>query len=301
MAGIKIHIGHGKTGSSYLQAALAASEAELSLAGYCYPLHEQTKQKALRGETTSGNVRDDKLAEFLTKNSCPPDHKLLVSNEGLFLRFASGEGINTVLEKFSPPDVSILLMVRNPLENAASSYLQAVQKRTFSGHFESALRSFNQPANVARVIRNCRNAGIDLEVKNYSRHRHEILKVVSHWLGVDLNRPKQETINRSLTSTEAEIQRRLNKMARDPKVLAMTDRIIEELPDIIPDKPKVAPEVISAFFDRIREQVDEVHNLLGVELYQRENSEPYTCLGKPKYFLESEQIEFITKIMASHS
>ena len=65
MTGIKLHIGHGKTGTSYMQAALAISQDALLEAGYYYPLPEHSRDKAMRGETTSGNVKPDGLADFL--------------------------------------------------------------------------------------------------------------------------------------------------------------------------------------------------------------------------------------------
>ena len=281
-----------------MQAALAISQDALLEAGYYYPLPEHIRDKAMRGETTSGNVKPDGLADFLATQECPPDAALLVSNEGQFQRFSSGEAIEHLLKRFPASEASVLLMVRDPLENAASSYLQAVQKRQISGDFESVLMKFTRPLHVARVIRNCRQAGIAIEVRNYSREKKDLLGVLARWIGVEaLKRPVQSQVNRSLTAAEAEVQRRLNGTATDAKVLSLGDRLSRELPNVSPDKPKVSSEVIARFFQRVQPQVDEVHDLLGHEIYQQEDPAPFTCYGTPRYYLEPDQIDLITGVL----
>ncbi|MEQ9693980.1 hypothetical protein [Shimia sp. SDUM112013] len=49
-----VHIGHDKTGSSYLQSVFARNLDMLGAAGIAYPVRPDLRETAAKGQTTSG-------------------------------------------------------------------------------------------------------------------------------------------------------------------------------------------------------------------------------------------------------
>ena len=79
MKEIILHIGHGKTGTSYLQSCLALNRQKLLDIGIDYP-EFKTFEKAKRGEISSGNgylfFKDYLNAQFLSEQN-----RILYSSE----------------------------------------------------------------------------------------------------------------------------------------------------------------------------------------------------------------------------
>ena len=50
-----LHIGHGKTGTSAIQSALAIASEDLAKRGINYPIQQSLRDRASRLEITSGN------------------------------------------------------------------------------------------------------------------------------------------------------------------------------------------------------------------------------------------------------
>ena len=80
MQKIVLHIGHLKTGSSYLQSCLALSRDKLLELDIDYPLHKSFT-RAAAGRISSGNGK-----RFLDSlpNIGDPSKKIIFSNESLF-------------------------------------------------------------------------------------------------------------------------------------------------------------------------------------------------------------------------
>ena len=86
-----IHIGHNKTGSSYIQSIFANSIATLQEQGIVYA-NSKNLEKAKRGEITTGN--SSAFSDILKNNnalSSKEEHRLLFSSELLFRSFAKTE------------------------------------------------------------------------------------------------------------------------------------------------------------------------------------------------------------------
>ena len=297
---LKLHIGHGKTGTSYIQAALTASEAVLETHGIQYPVSSEVREKALAGKVTTGNVHAKKLAETLDDTEIKDGNTLLLSNEGIFQRFSTGEALDEIVQRFDPSEVSAILFVRNPLENAASSWLQSVELVRIDCPFEEVLNKFTRPYHVARVIENSRKAGIDLQIKNFSEHRRDLVGVIEDWLGVNrgtLVLPNRSVVNRSITVGEAELQRRLNSFLPPSEAIKFSNFLCENVPAVKSSKPKVSREVLKDFQRRTQRQIDEVHELLGYELYTKEDIEPYVLEGEPQYTIGEAQIDHLAELL----
>ena len=84
-----LHIGHGKTGTSAIQSALAIASEELAKRGISYPIQPSLRDRASRLEITSGNWQpnpeislSDQLLEIEKKNQ--NNSKIVLSSESLF-------------------------------------------------------------------------------------------------------------------------------------------------------------------------------------------------------------------------
>lgn len=297
---LKIHIGHGKTGSSYLQAAFASSESLLEKSNIFYPLAPEIREKALAGKVTSGNINPLDLATTLDQASYSQDDTLLLSNENLFQGFSSGEAISEITQRVDPSNVSAILFARNPLENAASSWLQAVKKAHIDTSFDDVLEKFTRPLHVARVIKNCRAAGVDLQIWNYSEHRKDLVGVTEDWLGVErghLILPRNTLVNRSLSVGEAELQRRINATLPAREAVKFSQFLSENVAKVDSNTPKVGRDVLDRFFARTQKQISEVHDLLGYEIYTKEDFEPYVLQGEEKYYLSEAHFDRLAELI----
>lgn len=83
-----LHVGHGKTGSSFLQAALANSPEALAAHGLGYPIDPEVAENARRGGISSGNMAPSAraLQSALEQGWEGPQDTLLISSESFFYK-----------------------------------------------------------------------------------------------------------------------------------------------------------------------------------------------------------------------
>ena len=84
-----LHIGHGKTGTSAIQSALAIASEDLAKRGINYPIQQSLRDRASRLEITSGNWEptpeislSDQLIDLAEKNHA--ESRIILSSESLF-------------------------------------------------------------------------------------------------------------------------------------------------------------------------------------------------------------------------
>ena len=82
MEEIILHIGHGKTGTSYLQSCLALNRQKLLDIGIDYP-EDRSFTSAKKGEITSGNPAQF-FNNYLNIESITDKETILFSNEGFY-------------------------------------------------------------------------------------------------------------------------------------------------------------------------------------------------------------------------
>ena len=108
MSNIILHIGHGKTGTSYIQSILASNIDFLSDAGIRYPENASISQAVL-GKITSGN------GDLIFKEGFAEEGTTLLSNENLFHQLSNDECLaKYVLSKCD--DLHVVLFTRNVFE-----------------------------------------------------------------------------------------------------------------------------------------------------------------------------------------
>ncbi|MGV6848834.1 MAG: hypothetical protein ACWA5A_10725 [Marinibacterium sp.] len=259
-----LHIGHGKTGSSYLQSALALSQQALADHGFDYPLTRGVARRARRGHITGGNFGGPQGIHSRLADQGPfaPGRARLMSSEHLF-NYALRRP-ETFLEDLAAlrgdGDLHVLCLIRDPLDHAVSTYQQSVKRGGFAGPLDEALTRYRLPASVLAVLETLKGAGARLTVRNYSRHRDRLLAVAEDWLALPpgtLAVPPVAQVNRSLTRAELEFQRRINATGTRIASQFVSDPWCNHLPDIRAEDPPLAPAALAAFLDRMRAAIDD--------------------------------------------
>ena len=229
-----LHIGHGKTGSSFIQSCLALSVDALQKMGIAYPeLDTVSFDRAKRGWFTNGNLGE--AAGFVgtitdEAKRRPEARRLLFSSEYLFVHLATnGKSLATLQQSF---DVTIVLFIREFVAHALSRYGHAVKREGASTHFAGYLATvYRQPERVLRVLRAIEQAGCQAKIFNYSRHVDHLLETFAAAIGVPQDRlslPQVTRVNRSLNASELELARRFNEVL-GPSGWLVADPLCEQL------------------------------------------------------------------------
>jgi hypothetical protein len=261
MASLFLHVGHPKTGSSWIQSCLRSSRAGLGEQGIRYAEGADANvSDPLR--ITSGNAAgilhsEAAFEQALARNPCATERGLLFSSEWFpsdFLAAQAHTFLEAVAERHGFDDIRVLLFIRNPVSLAVSSWIQLSKRRgkhdetldefcrnpdAYSKHITQARQFCRQLASCPRVI---------LTVRNYSYCAGTLIDEVADWLGVPADLfagVPRHTVNRALTWSELRLQRALNvHLGRAGHVLS--DPLCERLPDITPERLAPSPEIQSA-------------------------------------------------------
>jgi len=150
MPTLYLHVGAGKTGTSYLQAQCALQHSRLAHHGLWYPITERLLRRVRKGKVTSGNLERDVLGWL-----CPRHTKMVVDGAkqnqllaadwlgGLFaeaggrnvllssetLQFADPERVSHLAQHVADANYTlrILFYGRHALDHAISNYRQQLQ------------------------------------------------------------------------------------------------------------------------------------------------------------------------------
>ena len=262
-----LHIGHGKTGTTWVQSSLRLSRSALAAHGIDYPHGaDGGAEDPLR--VTSGNgfgLLDSADALEAALARAKPGQSALFSNEDLFNHLHDGDGeafLGPVARRLGFERVELLLFVRDPLGHAASRWIQWVKDRGLTEPMEAHFAAFDVPERVARVLeRLARVEGVGVGVRNYSRCGDRLLDEVAAWLGLPpdaLAAPPAEQVNRSLTGAELALQLGLNaRLGPCPRLVAYP--LIERLPDIRPEPLRPDRAVQQATWDRLLPSIERVN------------------------------------------
>jgi hypothetical protein len=190
---LKIHIGINKTGSSYLQTALALNRTGLRKKGLFVPSSQWDKQM-LNGKITPGNGHS--LAILLVQgseslllkyfqntineaklNSC---HTIILSNEVIIRLFSD----KLILKKFYDTalkaginSISALIFLRNPYEHALSLFKHRGKSGKFSSYEEWLLNNYETLRLFPDFLTNTREFNlINWDYKLYKRDPNWLLE-----------------------------------------------------------------------------------------------------------------------------
>lgn len=245
MVELVMHVGHGKTGSSYIQSVLSQNYDQLYEAGIFYPPHGSF-EAAKRGRITSGNG-----TILFHKINLTGESKILVSSELLFSPKLY-EVIASSEVNFQK--ITVILYTRNVMEFLVSQWGQHVKRHGNSqslGEYliknhESVSEHTSHHALVIKLIEMCREYGFEIHVRNYSNHKKDLIAdFMSTTLqsfsmppdAVSLN-VKSFNVNRSLTHVECSLIRQLNRLSAKAG-RKLSDFLVNSFPNVKPRSPTV--------------------------------------------------------------
>lgn len=270
MTELYVHVGHGKTGTTFLQNSLTHSETALAAAGLAYPLDPRQRARILAdpGRLNSGNgvgLASTPVETIAEQAQGLP--RSIYSYEGLFPDLRPGRAFHSRLPElaaaFGP--LRLLLFLRDPLDYLSATYQQSVRRQGAVWTHAEAARRNRYPARVLEVLQAVLGReDVLLTVHNYSRVRSRLLPCLDAWLGLPegtLTPAASAAVNRSLTTGELRLQRALNRLA-GRRAAAFGDRLSRWFPNRPPDPPALTADEADAYRTRHAATVDAVNALL---------------------------------------
>ena len=249
---IVLHIGHGKTGSSAIQSALARNQDLLKTGGILYP-QGKAFDSARRGEVTSGNVDVEDWFEgqvIPAARAADGYGTILFSNENLFNAFdAFLDRHRDYADEFA---FEILLFVRDPFEKLNSAFQQAVKRRGFAGDMREFAAADTDPERAAEILRTLDERGVPFRLFNYSALRRAAVQALFEHLGVwqlirDEGDAEVGTVNRSLTAAELDFLLHVNQLFGVEFGSVIADALVHRLPDLKADTAPIDAETARLF------------------------------------------------------
>ena len=259
-----LHIGHGKTGTSAIQSALAIASEELAKRDISYPIQPSLRDRASRLEITSGNWQpnpeislSDQLLEIEKKNQ--NNSKIVLSSESLFWLIPDLIQRKNSWENFI--DLHIILAVREVDEMLSSEYQQRVKRHGDSMPLEQFIRARNfvssHHAKAAEIIELMSQSSIENTIINYSVHKHDITQQVFKSIGAEDLYPADNIngaiINRSLSKKELEILITINALYYRKFPLISTrisDALIKNQPQLKAQKCKITRQQLEKVYEK---------------------------------------------------
>ena len=258
-----LHIGHGKTGTSAIQSALAIASEDLSKQGINYPIQQSLRDRASRLQITSGNWEPtpessltDQLIEIVKNNQ--GNSKIILSSESLFwlvpeLIQNKGNWENII-------DLHIILAVREIEEMLSSEYQQRVKRHGDAMPLEQFLRArhfvSSHHAKAAEVIELMNHSNITYTIINYSKHKQDISKLIFKFIGAEDLYPTEKMagaiINRSLSRKELEILITINALyfSKFPWISTkISDVLINKQPKLQAQQCKISQKHLQRVYE----------------------------------------------------
>jgi len=259
-----LHIGHGKTGTSAIQSALAIASENLRHKGINYPIDSSLRDRASRLEITSGNWEpkpdaslSDQLLSIAEKNQ--GDSAIILSSESLF--WLIPELIKNKNQWENELDLHIILAVREIEEMLSSEYQQRVKRHGDAMPLEQFIRArhfvSSHHEKAAEVIGLMSQENITNTIINYSQHKKDISQVIFKLIDAEELYPAEQMsgaiINRSLSAKELEILITINALyyKKYPWISTkISDALIKKQPKIAAQQCKIPRQQLEKIYER---------------------------------------------------
>ena len=258
-----LHIGHGKTGTSAIQSALAIASDDLSRQGISYPIQQSLRDRASRLEITSGNWEPTSEASLTDQllsitNNNRDDEAIILSSESLF--WLIPDLIHDKNNWENHIDIHIILAVREIEEMLSSEYQQRVKRHGDAMPLEQFLRArhfvSSHHAKAAEIIELISQENITNTIINYSQHKRDISELIFKIIGAEQLYPADQMagaiINRSLSRKELEILITINALyfSRFPWISTrISDALIKSQPKLEAQQCKIARQQLQKVYE----------------------------------------------------
>ncbi len=282
---IVLHVGHGKTGTSAIQSALAISANALAKQGLSYPISANEQQRAARFEITSGNWKhnpnvslSDQCIQLAESNKA--EHTFVLSSESLFWHLT--DFIDQKDQWHEAVEIQIILAVRELEEMLSSEYQQRVKRHGESRPFEQFLkrRHFisSHHKKAAEVLEQLSQENISTTLINYSQDKSNISERVFEAIGAANLFPHEQmsglVINRSLSQKELQILTMINALYYEqfPWISArLSDALAKNLPNTETQRSRISHQSLEKLYETNENYIQTINRYLR-------SSEPLTCL-----------------------
>ena len=282
---IVLHVGHGKTGTSAIQSALAISANALAKQGLSYPISATEQQRAARFEITSGNWKhnpnislSDQCIQLAESNKA--EHTFVLSSESLFWHLT--DFINQKDQWNEAVEIQIILAVRELEEMLSSEYQQRVKRHGESRPFEQFLKRRNfissHHKKAAEVLEQLSQQNISRTLINYSQHKSNISELVFEAIGAAKLFPHEQmsglVINRSLSQKELQMLTMINALYYEqfPWISArLSDALAKSLPNTETQRSRISHQSLEKLYETNENYIQMINRYLR-------SSEPLTCL-----------------------
>ena len=286
---LHLHVGHGKTGSSFLQSWLSINATALQeRMGLLYPdrcpISGRLDRRAQQSQFSMGNgyvlqplldpscglFRAKRWRRRLFRQHGVDDQALkgVVFSYEPWARHLPSQ-LNHLLSKselLGFEGLDLWLLVRDPLDHAVSVYGQMVKRHGFVGSLDDWLVIYDFPnalLHFLKTIRSC-DGSLSLAVDHYGRNKRSLINLLKDWLSLsasfNYSEPKQ-VVNRSLTFQELRLVRHLN--AVDPALgLAVGESLVDRLPSIPQVSMLPSIEAQQRFISRWATTIEAINSLL---------------------------------------
>jgi hypothetical protein len=309
MTVLYLHVGHSKTGTTWLQAMLSLSGEMLEAHGLVYPDHVQQRiresAKIVLGNAPQLMVTEDAFrARLDSLGDLRRFRGVVFSSEELFpqlLTLPDPKAVGSIASEAGFSEVSILVFTRDPIGHAASLWQQYLKRGGGTASLEAFFGKYAVPLRVAEFLeRYGKAAGFTLTLRNYSRWQDRLQQALADWLALPsdgFTAPLPARLNRSMTRAELAFQRSLNRYLGKAGAL-LSDALCERLPDMSPDDLRPALVVQEETWRRLQPAIARVHARVP-------EAEQYCCdILAPKeevgdFTLTASQIEVITDALGA--
>jgi hypothetical protein len=316
MATLYLHIGAGKTGTSFLQGQLALQHNRLASNGVYYPTWNKLLQRVERGEVTTGNIgfimpwllpkhpsviRQNKTDEDSIKNSRKwfktsirqADGRNIVFS-GEAMQHAETPAIKQLIKLASEEnyDTQVIYYVRHALDHALSDYREHVQRGFRDGYERKELKSVegwltSQLVPFGRTIKNYSQALPDtkINVRSYDAERKDLwrqfLKHINTVQFDSIDPGGTKIINRSLTVLETQFLEAASAVLDQARMRELGMQLISAPPHKVrgvePQGFMVSEETLENFRKEHKPMVDEINDRWSSTL------ETPLCVVPPDY------------------
>ncbi|MDA0939125.1 MAG: hypothetical protein O3C05_02410 [Proteobacteria bacterium] len=299
-----LHIGHGKTGTSFIQTVLSINACELKKLNIHYPNHTSFSS-AKKGYITSGNM--EVLSKDARINFGEFDN-LMFSSENLFFNLLIRDNFEKKILS-NCDKLSVILYTRNVMEMLISAWGQAVKR---AGETQSLNEFLVASADmhhskVLKWIELSKEFNFDLYIKNYSLHKRdifssfystlcEITKIKASSFG-QFTMPENDQVNRSMTLAEYTLLQCANKI--DKRFGSMlSDALVNNIPNLLSEEPTINKNIRDELSDKYEPLIEEINRHIDPsEAIIFENTSAET-LDIPKE-LTKEQIDIFSETFAN--